>query len=50
MPKLLQLLHLTNINQTRVKFPVIRPVSILNTFSKIYERVVKDQQEVRLEK
>ena len=37
MPKWPQLFHLTKINQTQMK------VSILNTFSKVYEKVIKDQ-------
>ena len=37
MPKWPQLFHLTKISQTQMK------VSILNTFSKVYEKVIKDQ-------
>ena len=37
MPKSPQLFHLTKINQTQMK------VSILNTFSKVYEKVIKGQ-------
>ena len=42
MPKSPQLFHLTKVNQTKM-ISKFRPVSILNTFSKIYEKVIKDQ-------
>ena len=43
MPKLPQLFHLTKVNQKKNEISNFRPVSILNTFSKIYEKVIKDQ-------
>ena len=43
MTKLPQLFHLTKVNQKKNEISNFRPVSILNTFSKIYEKVIKDQ-------
>ena len=41
VPKLPRLFHLTKVNQKKKEISTFRPVSILNTFSKIYEIVIK---------
>ena len=43
MPKSPWLFHLTKVNQTKNEISNFMSVSILNTFTKIYEKVIKDE-------
>ena len=43
IPKPPLLFHLTKINETKNDVSDFRPVSILKTFFKVYEKVIKDE-------
>ena len=43
LPDDVKIASVTKVNQTKMKFSNFTPVSILNTFSKIYKKVIKNQ-------